>query len=367
MARKNGKDRGLLERPAGSGIWWIYYVRDGRRHYEKVGPDKEEARRRYIQRKAACIEGRPVPADLRDAKKYTVFEAVQSYLDVSQQNLSRKTDIYHAERVVLAMGESAIDDLRAGDIERWMSHRASETSASTANRGFMFLRRCCRRAVRDGLARRDPTEGVKALREPPPRDRYLLPAEAQYFRAHMPDRDWLIVCLAGYTGLRRGNVFGIRRRDVDLSQCLIRVQRTKRNRPQLVPIHPELVPLLRAQLEEADGSEWLFPGRNKGKAMQAWSWVRKHFNTVRDAGGMTGLRFHDMRHSFASWLLLEAGAGLRETQELVGHADLSSTQRYTHIPHEHLRALVGRLSFLHRPTEVNDNLNDDQGKAKGPG
>ena len=58
MARKNGRDRGLFERPVGSGVWWIHYHdADGRKHREKVGP-KALARKRYMQRKTEIAEGR---------------------------------------------------------------------------------------------------------------------------------------------------------------------------------------------------------------------------------------------------------------------------------------------------------------------
>jgi hypothetical protein len=67
MARKNGKDRGLFERPAGSGVWWIHYHDgDGGKHREKIGP-KALARKRYMQRKTEIGEGRYFPSAHRRA------------------------------------------------------------------------------------------------------------------------------------------------------------------------------------------------------------------------------------------------------------------------------------------------------------
>lgn len=361
MARKHGDKkhlpRGVLERPAGSGIYWIYYCHEGRRYYEKVGTDLEEAKDLYICRKAAKLEGRAVPGDLRRGAgvvqegegPYTVHQAVQSYLDVATQNRSRSADIYHARKILNEFGDNAIDSLTAGDIERWMAKRVSETSPTTANLGLEFFGRCIRRAVRDHLCEHDPTHEVKPLRKPPPRDRYLTQDEAAALRKHLPkakiERDWLIIILAGYTGLRRGNVFGIRRREVDFQQGLISVPRTKNNRPKLVPIHPELLPLLKAQLARSEGSEWLFPGREGQHPLRGWPWVRRRFNQARDKAGIENLRFHDLRHSFATWMLL-GGASTRETQDATGHSDLASLQRYTHIPQQRQRDLVSQLSFL---------------------
>jgi integrase/recombinase XerD len=158
------------------------------------------------------------------------------------------------------------------------------------------------------------------------------------------DRTMLEVLYA--TGLRVSELVGLRLGDLDLVQGVVRVV-GKGDRERLVPLgevaldwlggyakegRPEI---LRGQLCEA-----LFPTQ-RGAAMTRqsfWHIVKKH---ARRAGIRVPLSPHTLRHAFATHLL-NHGADLRVVQMLLGHADISTTQIYTHLARERLKALHAR-------------------------
>jgi site-specific recombinase XerD len=85
----------------------------------------------------------------------------------------------------------------------------------------------------------------------------------------------------------------------------------------------------------------LFPRRTG----TAWGQIRTAFETAVERGKLTGFRFHDLRHTAASHLVMR-GATLQEVKELLGHADLTMTLRYAHLSPAHLRGAVERLEGL---------------------
>lgn len=131
-----------------------------------------------------------------------------------------------------------------------------------------------------------------------------------------------IVRLAAYTGLRRGEIFRLTERNL-VDGCIILDGTTKSGRPRVVPLpHGMQVTL---PIEINDGL------------------LRRQFDHARKATGMHHIRFHDLRHTYASWLV-QSGAPLTAVRDLLGHANLSVTDRYSHLGTEHLRAAVALLS-----------------------
>ncbi|MBT3223794.1 MAG: tyrosine recombinase XerC [Proteobacteria bacterium] len=134
-------------------------------------------------------------------------------------------------------------------------------------------------------------------------------------------------------GLRVGETVALNREDVDFEASMIKVRRGKGGKERRVPIGPSGLNAIREWLDVAPAAEALFlNARNKRLGPRT---VRR---IVRKAGleaQVSGLHPHALRHSYATHLL-EGGADLRSIQELLGHANLSTTQRYTHVSIESL-------------------------------
>lgn len=150
-------------------------------------------------------------------------------------------------------------------------------------------------------------------------------------------RDRAVLELFYSTGIRLSELTGLRRRDLDMRAGLVSV-RGKGNRERRVPVGRAALDAVKAHLEQAppgDGGDPLFPGRKgplSNRTVQRI--VTRH---LRRIARQSKLSPHLLRHSFATHLL-DAGAELRAVQELLGHASLASTQVYTHITTDRLRA-----------------------------
>ena len=146
MARKGGKDRGLFERPKGSGIWWVRYFDEvGRERREKVGP-KALARKRYMQRKTEIAEGRYFP----DARRRAVVrdELVSDYREATGRKgkAIMRTDIVY-RRLLERFGGRRADSITPAEVEEWQSELMENMSVATANHHLQLLRAVLLRAV----------------------------------------------------------------------------------------------------------------------------------------------------------------------------------------------------------------------------
>ncbi len=143
------------------------------------------------------------------------------------------------------------------------------------------------------------------------------------------------------SGIRKGELFGLSWHDVDLDTAILIIHgaNAKSGRTRHVPLNEEALKVLagwRAQAIELDGL--VFPARNGGQ----FDNVRKSWAGVLSDAGITRFRWHDLRHTFASRLVM-CGIDLNTVRELLGHASYQMTLRYAHLAPEHKAAAVARL------------------------
>jgi integrase/recombinase XerD len=205
--------------------------------------------------------------------------------------------------------------------------------------------------VRDGRLERDPMENLRAPRAFKALPRYLTPAQVEAL-LEAPDtshplglRDRAILEVLYATGLRVSELIGLRRAEVDLELGLLRAF-GKGRKERLVPlgrVAREWVvkyERVRERLVQGRPEAPLFVNNRGGRLsrMGLWGIVRRHAVAARLERVLTP---HVLRHSFASHLL-ERGADLRSLQAMLGHADISTTQIYTHVTRERLRQIYDR-------------------------
>ena len=219
---------------------------------------------------------------------------------------------------------------------------------STA-RQLSAFRRFFRQQLRDGARRDDPTAEVAMPRtgRPLPKSLSERDIEALLNAPRIDDplgfRDRTMLELLYATGLRVSELVGLRHAQVNLNQGVVRAM-GKGNCERLVPLGAEAIDWLRrfeqGARQEILGerrTDYLFPTR-RGEAMtrQAfWNLIKRHARTARIDKPLSP---HTLRHAFATHLL-NHGADLRVVQMLLGHADLSTTQIYTHVARERMKSL----------------------------
>lgn len=139
------------------------------------------------------------------------------------------------------------------------------------------------------------------------------------------------------TGLRRGEVFELTGKDVDLQgrNLTVRAAYAKASKARHIPLNDEAMSVLRVW---AQGEGLVFPGKD-GQPMTD---VKKSWASLMDSAQIEDFRFHDLRHHFASKLVM-VGVDINTVRELIGHADIKMTLRYSHLAPEHKAEAVARL------------------------
>jgi integrase len=268
-------------------------------------------------------------------------------------------------------------DLNPWVFEKWKSDRLkSGTRATTVNRDLGALKAALTRAVDWGHLEDHPLRKVKPA---PVKDsgvtRWLSESEETALRATLLAREDRIRRerasanawrrergyaeypeLAGYevadhlrpmvlvslnTGLRRGELFGLEWSDINWENTVITVRGTtsKSKKSRHVPMNDEVVAMFQAWQKLTDRKDGLiFPG-SEGDEMDN---VKRSWSAVLKIAKIEKFRWHDMRHHFASRLVM-AGVDLNTVRELLGHADLKMTLRYAHLAPEHKAAAVAKL------------------------
>ncbi len=247
-------------------------------------------------------------------------------------------------------GSRAPTEARREDVQRFLRWLARRGLAPRSRARVLSALRTFYRFLRlEGKAERDPTEWVEAPKGWAKLPRFLTSQEVEALLAS-PDRsrprglrDALLLELLYDCGLRVSELAGLRLGQVDLEGWLVRVE-GKGGKERYIPFGEEAAEVLKGYLDGARhelpghaGSPYLFPGtRGRHLTRQGiWKIVKRH---LRGAGVAREVSPHTLRHSFATHLL-NNGADLRAVQMMLGHADISTTQIYTHLSRERLKKI----------------------------
>ncbi|MEQ4617908.1 MAG: site-specific tyrosine recombinase XerD [Corticimicrobacter sp.] len=253
----------------------------------------------------------------------------------------------------LAQAGKASPDLNAvqpHDIQGWFAACHAQTRASTANRRLATLRRYYAWALRTGRAALDPCQTIQSARQPARLPKTLSERQVEALLAApvtenpMGLRDRAMLETLYATGLRVSELVGLNVLDVSLDEGVLRVRMGKGGKDRLVPLGAEACHWLTQYLAhgrpfmlgQARSDALFLTNRSAGMTRQMfWVLVRK-YAVLADIHAP--LSPHVLRHAFATHLL-NHGADLRVVQMLLGHADISTTQIYTHVARERLKTL----------------------------
>ena len=285
-------------------------------------------------------------------------EAIERFCDacwledgLAQNSLSA----YRRDLLLLAQWlqkDSGIDlyGVTEKDLTAYIAHRRAD-KATTANRRLTVFKRFYRHALRMNLVKSDPCIGLRAAKQAL-RFPKTLSEDQVTALLNTPDvetslglRDRTMLELMYASGLRVSEIVSLKIVDLGLNEGVIRVVNGKGGKERLVPFGGEAGQWLRRYLSEArtlllEGktSDAVFVGRHTGTGLtrQAFWALIKRYATI--ANIPVALSPHTLRHAFATHLL-NHGADLRVVQILLGHADISTTQIYTHVARERLKSI----------------------------
>ena len=263
----------------------------------------------------------------------------QEYLRLYKRKLAEKTQESYTRLNALIspiIGTKELEAITPDDIQTAIISAEETAGCRQAQLVYTLLHAAFRRAVRSGHIRQSPVEAVDKPDHEGKQGRAIEGTDWQLLAPII--RESVAFSLACFAGLRRGEVLGLRRGDIDLEAGLIRIERQRvRVRGQLVtappkssagvrivPISPELAPILTKAVRYLLPAAYLVPISPET--------LGRRWNTAQKAAGIKALyRFHDLRHTYATRLVLE-GINLRVLQYVIGHADYQLTvSTYTHI------------------------------------
>lgn len=246
-------------------------------------------------------------------------------------------DSYLRNHLLPLLGKKHLDEITKHDVIA-LHHgmRAKGFALGTANRCLILLRYAMNLAVRweiPGITK-NPTKDVALFDDPSNKERFLSEAEAQtlYLTVQASVNPMLqyIIPMLILTGARKREVLDAQWTEFDLERRQWRVSVTKAGKPRYVPLSDGVIQMLSTMPH--DDRQWVFPNPKTGKPYVSifYSW-----DTARQQAGLADVRIHDLRHSFASFLV-NAGRSLYEVQKILGHTQIKTTQRYAHLSQDTL-------------------------------
>jgi integrase len=333
---------GIFQRVDRPGYFYSWTDAQGRRRKRKakgltLGEARAERAAEVLRVSQARILGFAPPTE------DTFEETAKRFLNHQRARLTPQT--YQRERGIVEghlepFFKGKLAEIRRGDLQRFVTERSGKVRAASVLRELNTLKHLLRLGVEWEIIPLNCAQGVKAPRVGPGRLRYLQPPELRAVLEVCPPWLWPIACLAVTTAMRRGEILGLRWLDVDAPHGRILLPQTKNGEGRIVYLNAAAVAAI-GSLPAGAGTARLFPGLTGGQ-------VTMSFKRACRAVGIEDFRFHDLRHTAASWLRM-SGSDIHTVASLLGHKDLRMAARYQHLSPEFLSEAVTRLDGVFGP------------------
>jgi len=279
----------------------------------------------------------------------TLSEFVPTFLKLHGKLLSKKMQAsYHTSlnHLIPVFGAVSLDAITPLMVRNYVSSRIGVgMSNSTINKELACLKSALSRAVEWGFISNSPLKQFKQLREPPPVERYLTREEATRLLAVSPEYLREIITFALGTGMRKSEIFSLNWSDVsfnDESKTGVITVIGKGNKRRNIPMTGSIYDLLKMKKSRRQKSVYVFASPMTGGCIVT---VDHSFATALEKAGISNFRFHDLRHTFATWMA-QRGGDLYALQKLLGHSSIHTTQRYAHHSPRYLEQQISLIDSL---------------------
>jgi integrase len=337
--------------------WYASWIVEGRVFRKKIGPSKRDAELFLKDREIRRVRGELL--GIKEAKRIAFPDLCDEYLVWARTRKAKHTveDEESAIRRFKRTFTGTASRISRVDIERYLSGRLEGNEEedekaigpSRHNKELKFLRLIFKKAIEWGYAQKNPADGIKRLREPAGRVRYLSDEERKNLLAACSERLRQIVVIALDTGMRKGELLALRWSDIDLKNRLIQVETSKNGERRDIPMSDRVYAILKALPPRVD-TPYLFAnadGHHQADLKTTWTTAVRRVK-------LENFTFHDLRHTFASTLVM-AGVDIRTVQQLMGHKDITMTMRYSHLSPAHRRSAIKALSRRRTESKLNQS------------
>ncbi len=335
------------------GAYRIRWRQGGRNKSLRVHGSFELAKK--IERKKLSARDENRHLDIRKEVNFRMSKLIDRY---TQQYAIRKKS-YEREKSILEgirrdLGSLFVREVDGTAVDRWYQNLTSELglSAGTAVRHFNVMHHMLGKAAtiwsKETGIDRNPADQVELRRPNDQRERYLSAEEIQRLKRALDEKMYrqadkginrtflrlrMLVLIALTTGMRMGEIFNLKWSDILYREGLLAVTaKLKGGKVRYVPMPPELAEEFR-HYPRSLGEELVFPPRSGAKGERRR--VESSFERILSLAEIRDFRFHDLRHTFASWYMMNGG-DLYELAKILGHSNIKMTERYAKLAKKHI-------------------------------
>ncbi len=344
--------------------WYIDLYVDGRRKRKAVGSHKE-AENALTAIKADVLRG-----EFRFKRENKVhFEAfTEDYLEHCRTNKKRSVsrDENSIKFLKAGFGGMLLSKITPWHIEEYKKKRIEgeiklppepgskkrkdwKVKPATINRELACLKHMFSLAIKWKMADENPVKEVQLFQEPQIEMRILTREEIERLVSCASPSLKPILIVALNTGMRKGEILHLRWSDIDFDNKFLFLKQTKSNRPRKIPMSGLITDTLQAVRRSC---EFVFANP---KTKRPLSDLQGCFKAACRKAGISDLRFHDLRHTAATYMVI-GGIDLVTVKEILGHATIQMTMRYAHPTPENKRHAVEVLSRLFAQNKETDNV-----------
>jgi integrase len=332
-------------------VWWINISHQGKRIQKATGTSDKLAAQQYHDQVKASLWRK---SHLQEKPEYTWQEATLRWLDESQHKRSIGHDKMHLRWLDPYFKDSILSSITRDSVEEIAKIKErTEVSLSTVNRMLALIRAILRKAEHewDWL---EKAPFIRMRKEGKGRIRWLIREEVNILVKELPTHlsDMVLFTLA--TRLRQSNVVGLQWENVDLVRhhALIHPDQSKSKKAIPVPLNADAIAIIKKQMGNHAKFVFSYRGRHINQCnTKAW---RKALQRA----GIKNFRWHDLRHTWASWHV-QNGTTLHELQQLGGWSSFDMVLRYAHLSSDHLKQAAERVSVTNL-LQSNRRVNEEK-------
>jgi integrase len=298
-----------------------------------VKKEAEEIAKAKVRKVLERVHGVRV---IRNIKLGELFEKYLAYCEQNNRPSTYRKKCYLVRHILDFFGDVTLTTVTRERVEAFKAARRRKLGPAAVNREVAVLKHALRLAVEWDYLETSPAAGVTKFKEPPGRVRYLVREEAAALVEACYPTVRPVVLTALHTGMRLGEILALDWAHVDLKRRQLRVVDSKNNETRVVPINEILYNAL-ASLNPKNGRVF------KSRRGDPYRSIRTSFQAAIKQAGIEDFTFHDLRHTFASWLAMK-GVPMSTIGKLLGHKTPQMTMRYAHLAPEYLADVVEVLT-----------------------
>lgn len=355
----------------------VSYRIGGRQHTKGGFRTKGEAAQWKSLRDAEAVRGHtPDPALSRQLFGPWAEDWLEAHCEDIRPSTAALYRQHYRSHIAPTFGGLPFQHITRDVVNRWhrdmkrkpARSKTGKLSKATVAKVYRLLRQLYAAAVKDGCLPQNPCDIEGAAKEDLPEGSYDEPPTVAQVRAladAVPARYRAMVLLAGFGGLRWGEVAGLEAQHVNVADGCVKVRqqitqvdggpptvvaytKTKAGR-RTVYLHPEVVEALKVHLATYATTGFLFSSP-KGEPLRATNFRRRVWVKATKEAGCPGVKFHDLRHTAAT-LAAQTGATTKELMDRMGHASVAAAMRYQHATDDRQKAIAARMAVNLAPAD----------------